>query len=153
MLLVPLMQLIGLDVREGSVGWLAEFALSAFAAIGVQPAFVTVLGAFMLFTSGLALLTRLQMTFNFKLQQDLVALLRQRLYRAIANTDWLTFSRSRSSDFTHALTTELDRVGNATFFLLRLLTGAALAGIYVLFALRVSPMMTALVLRHGFTDG
>lgn len=149
LLLVPLMQLVGLDVHQGSVGWLAEFASSAFAALGVRPTLVTVLGAFMLFTSGLAFLTRLQMTSNFKLQQDFVAFLRQRLYRAIANTDWLTFSRSRSSDFTHALTTELDRVGNATSFLLRLLADGALVGIYVLFALRVSPVMTALVLVCG----
>ncbi len=149
LLLVPLMQLVGLDVQRGSVGGLAELASSAFAAIGVRPTIVTVLGAFVLFTSGLALLTRWQTTSNFKLQQDFVVLLRRRLYRAIANADWLTFSRSRSSDFTHALTTELDRVGNATFFLLRLLADAALACIYVVFALRVSPIMTALVFVCG----
>lgn len=149
LLLVPLLQLVGLDVQQGSVGWLAEFVLSIFSAIGVRPTLITVLGAFMLFTSGLALLTRWQTTFNFKLQQDFVALLRRRLYRAIANADWLTFSRSRSSDFTHALTTELDRVGSATFFLLRLLADAALACAYILFALRVSPMMTAMVFVSG----
>lgn len=149
LLLIPLMQLVGLDVRQDSVGWLAELVSSAFAAIEVRPTLITVLGAFMLLTTALALLTRWQMTSNFKLQQDFVALLRQRLYRAIANADWLTVSRSRSSDFTHALTTELDRVGNATFFLLRLLTDVALACIYILFALRISPMMSALVFVSG----
>ncbi len=122
LLLVPLMQVIGLDVQQGSVGWVANFVASAFAVLGVQPTLSTVLGAFVLFTSGLELITRWQRTFNFKLEEDFVASLRRRLYRVIARTDWLTFSQSRSSDFTHALTTELERVGAATFFHLRLVT-------------------------------
>jgi ATP-binding cassette subfamily C protein len=95
------------------------------------------------------LITRWQTIMNFKLQQDFVASLRQRLYRAIANCDWLTFSRSRSSDFTHALTTELDRVDQATFYLLRILTNAILASVYVLFALRLSAVLSALVFVSG----
>lgn len=149
LLLVPLMQLVGLDVQQGSVGWVSDLASSAFAATGVQPTLVTVLGAFVLFTVVLALATRWQTTSNFKLEQDFVAALRRRLYRAIANTEWLTFSRSRSSDFTHALTIELHRVGAATAFLLQLVTDAVLVSVYFLFALRLSPAMTALVFAAG----
>jgi ATP-binding cassette subfamily C protein len=149
LLLVPLMQLVGLDVQQGSVGWLAELVSSVFATVGVRPTLITVLGAFLLFTAGLELIARWQTTFNFKLQQDFVASLRQRLYRAIVNTDWLTFSRRRSSDFTHALSTELDRVGDATMYLLRLITDAILACVYVLLALRLSAGLTALVFVSG----
>ncbi len=66
LLLIPLMQLVGLDVQQGSVGWLAEFVSSVFAAIGLQPTLVTVLSVFVLFTTLLALITRWQTTFNFK---------------------------------------------------------------------------------------
>jgi ATP-binding cassette, subfamily C, bacterial len=149
LLLVPLMQLVGLDVQQGSVGWLAELVSSVFATVGVRPTLITVLGAFLLFTAGLELIARWQTTFNFKLQQDFVASLRQRLYRAIANTEWLTFSRRRSSDFTHALSTELDRVGDATMYLLRLITDAILACVYVLLALRLSAGLTTLVFVSG----
>lgn len=151
LLLVPLMQLVGLDVQQGSVAWLADFASSVFAAVGVQPTLLTVLGAFVLLTSLLALVTRWQTVFNFRLGQDFAASLRRRLYRAIANTSWLTFSRSRSSNFTHALTTELDRVGAATAFLLRFITDIALASVYVLLALRLSVTMTTLVFIAGIT--
>jgi ATP-binding cassette subfamily C protein len=149
LLLVPLMQLVGLNVQQGPVGWLSELVSSIFATVGVRPTLVTVLGAFLLFTTGLQLITRWQTIMNFKLQQDFVASLRQRLYRAIANCDWLTFSRSRSSDFTHTLTTELDRVDQATFYLLRLLTNAILASVYVLFALHLSAVLSALVFVSG----
>src|SRR3712207_1726654 len=108
LLLVPLMQLVGLDVQQGSIGWLAKLVSSAFAAANLHPTLITVLALFMTITALLALLTRLQAVYNADLLEDFVASLRRRLYRTIANTNWLTLTRSRSSDFTHALTTELD---------------------------------------------
>jgi hypothetical protein len=113
LLLVPLMSLAGLEVQQGSVGWLNELASSLFAVVGARPSLIPVLGAFALFSIVLALLSRWRTTYSYKLQEDLVSYLRRRLYRAIANVEWLVFTRSRSSDFTHALTTEIDRIGAA----------------------------------------
>jgi ATP-binding cassette subfamily C protein len=149
LLLVPLMQMVGLDVQQGAVGEFAQIAGSAFELVGVPLTLATVLGAFVVFTAILAFLTRWQTTFNFRLREDLVAVLRRRLYRAIVNTDWLTFSRTRSSDFTHALTSELDRVGHATALLLQMVTNAILVSVYVLFALRISAVMTVTVFVAG----
>jgi ATP-binding cassette subfamily C protein len=151
LLLVPLMQLIGLDVQQGSVGWLAQIVASGFEFVGVSLTLTTVLAAFVLFTVALALLTRWQTTFDFKLGQDFVAMLRRRLYGAIVHTDWLTFSRRRASDFTHALTTELDRVGAATAFLLQFVTNSVLLCAYALLALRLSALMTGMVFVAGLT--
>src|SRR5215208_4417687 len=94
LLLVPLMQLVGLDVQQGSVGKLAQVVANTFELVGVPLTLASVLGTFVLLTTVLSLLTRWQTIYNFKLEQDFVATLRQRLYRAIANTNWLTFSRS-----------------------------------------------------------
>lgn len=149
LLLIPLMQLVGLDVQQGSVGWFADLVTSAFAAVGIRLTLLPVLGAFMLFTTTLALITRWQTTYNVKLEEDFVASLRERLYLAIANTSWVAFSRSRASDFTHALTTELDRVGAATVYFLNLITNTILVSVYVLLALRLSVVMTVLVFVSG----
>jgi ATP-binding cassette, subfamily C, bacterial len=149
LLLVPLMQLVGLNVGQGSVGWLAQVVASTFGVSGIPLTLTTVLGAFVLLTTTLAFLTRWQATLNVALGQDFVAVLRRRLYQAIANTDWLTFLKGRSSDFTHALTTELDRVGMATTFLLQLVTDALLVSVYVLLAMRLSAGMTGAVLAAG----
>ncbi len=107
LLLIPLMQLVGLDVQKGSVSGIAKAISSLFAAVGLRPTVVAVLGIFVFVSVLLALVARVQTSFNFKLEQDFVADLRRRLYRAIANMGWLHFARQRSSDFTHALTTEL----------------------------------------------
>jgi ATP-binding cassette subfamily C protein len=110
---------------------------------------VAVLGVFVLVSVLLAAVTRLQTTFNVKLEQDFVASMRRRLYRAIANTAWLHFTRRRSSEFTHALTTELERVGAATTFLLELTTNIVLVTVYTALALRLSLAMTLLVSAAG----
>lgn len=149
LLLVPLMQLIGLDVQQGSVGWLAEVVSSVFEAVGLPLTLITVLGVFTFVTALLALVTRWQHILEFKLSQEFLASLRERLYRAIVRADWLTFARTRSSDFTHALTSELDRVETGTRFLLQLTTKAMLLGLYALLALRLSFTITALVCTIG----
>ncbi len=149
LLLVPLMQLVGLDVQQGSVGWLARVVVSVFEFAGIPVTLASVLGAFVLFTIALALLTRWQTTFNVQLGEDFVAILRRRLYRATARANWLAFSKRRSSDFTHALTTELERVGTATEALLLLITDIVLLCAYVLLALRLSAVMTGMVFIAG----
>lgn len=149
LLLVPLMHLVGLDVQEGSVGWLSDLVSSVFAVVDVHPTLITVLCAYVLLTGLQALVARWQAVFRVRFEQDFVASLRRQLYRAIANADWLTLVRSRSSDFTHALTTELDRVGAATYFVLSMISGITMLLAYVLLALSLSPAMTVLVSLCG----
>jgi ATP-binding cassette, subfamily C, bacterial len=80
---------------------------------------------------------------------DFVAWLRRRLYGIIANTNWLTFSKIRSSDLTHVLTTELDRVGGATHYILGVIANIILVTVYVVLALQLSLAMTAMVFIAG----
>ena len=149
LLLVPSLQLVGLDVQQSGVGWVAELIQSAFRVINVPPTLIAVLGLYVLVVSLTSLLVRWQTTNNFTLQHELVACLRQQLFRAIANSHWLFFSRHRSSDFAHALTTELDRVGLATQQLLLLIAQATIASIYLFLALQVSAVATGLVVASG----
>jgi ATP-binding cassette subfamily C protein len=149
LLLVPLMQLVGLDVQQGSVGRIVEFVSLIFAVIGIRPTLIAVLGLYVLIISAHALFYRWQCTVNFVLEHDFVAFLRQWLYRAIVNANWLFFSRSRSSDFMHVLTTEVERVGEATDQFLRLLATTLVAITYMVFALRLSPVMTGLAFTCG----
>src|ERR1043166_9382907 len=48
MMLVPLLQLVGLNVQLGTLGQLAQFFSSLFAAIRLQPTLVTVLALYVL---------------------------------------------------------------------------------------------------------
>ena len=149
LLLIPLLQLVGLDVQQGSMGELARLIAKAFSALGMQPSLITVLGVYVLIISLQALLTRWEQVASFTLNQNFVVYLQQKLYQAIAHTHWLFFCRNRASDFTHALTDETARVGGATYFLLSVLVNSIFTTVYILLALRLSVVMTGLVFGCG----
>ena len=149
LMLVPLLQLVGLQVGEGAMGGIARFLTSIFTAVGIQPTLIAVLGVYILIVCIHGLLYRWQTTANISLEYEFVSSLRKRLYKAIAGTNWLFFSRARSSDFTNVLTFEMERISGATYSLLNLLATTIVTMVYVLFALRLSPLMTVLVFACG----
>jgi len=149
LLLLPLMQLVGLDLGQGSAGRLTQFATSALSTLGISPTVVGVLAVYVVVTVSQALFARWQTVFNTRVVNDFVNGLRTKLYQDIANTSWSFFCRSRASDFTHVLTSEIDRISIATHFLLVLIADAALATVYIALALRLSPMMTLIVFASG----
>ena len=149
LMLVPLLQLVGLDVQQGTLGRIAELISSVFTIIGMQPTLITVLGFYVLIIIIHSLLKRWENSVSLTLQYEFVVRLRQQLYEAIANTNWLFFVRSRASDFVHALTIEMERVGATTYYLLSLLATAIVTVIYILFAIKLSALLTGLVFLCG----
>ncbi len=149
LMLVPLLQLVGLNVQEGSIGRLAEFISSIFSTIGIRPTLIAVLCVYVFIVIIHSLLRRWETSVSLTLEYEFVVRLRERLYRAIANTNWLFFARNRVSDFTHALTIEMERIGAATYYILNLLATGIVAIVYILFALKLSAMMTGLVFLCG----
>ena len=149
LMLVPLLQLVGLNVQEGSIGHLGEFISSIFLTIGIRPTLIVILCVYILIVIIHSLLRRWETSVSLSLEYEFVVRLREKLYRAIANTNWLFFARNRVSDFTHALTIEMERIGVATYYILNLLATGIVAIVYILFALKLSAMMTGLVFLCG----
>jgi ATP-binding cassette subfamily C protein len=149
LMLVPLLQLVGLNVQEGSIGQLAEFTSSIFSTIGIRPTLFAVLCVYVFIVIIHSLLRRWETSVSLTLEYEFVVRLREKLYRAIANTNWLFFVRNRVSDFTHALTIEMERIGAATYYILNLLATGIVAIVYILFTLKLSAMMTGLVFLCG----
>jgi ATP-binding cassette subfamily C protein len=149
LMLVPLLQLVGLNVQEGSIGRLAEFISSIFSAIGIRPTLIAVLCIYVFIVIIHSLLRRWETSISLSLEYEFVVRLREKLYQAIANTNWLFFARNRVSDFTHALTIEMERIGAATYYILNLLATGIVAIAYILLAIKLSARMTGLVFLCG----
>jgi ATP-binding cassette, subfamily C, bacterial len=149
LMLVPLLQLTGLDVGPGSVDQVASLVAQVFAASGFPLELGTVLAVYMIVVSARAMLSRYEVVSTFALEKTFEARLRQRLYHAMMRADWLFFVRRQHADFVHLLTHELERAGAATFNLLNLFIKLIMAAVYLAFALLVSPAMTLLVLASG----
>lgn len=149
LMLVPLLELAGLDVRHGPTGWITKGLTAVFATVGARPTLISVLSVYVLVIGVHGLLARWQTTLTFALEHEFVASLRTRLYRAIAGARWPFFARSRSADFAHALTAEMERVGEGTHCLLLSVVATLVTLVYVGFALTLSVPMTALACASG----
>jgi ATP-binding cassette, subfamily C, bacterial len=149
LLLIPLLQIVGVDVGHGPVGRLGELASGLLTTLHLRPSLLTVLVVFVVLVSAKAWLARFVTLVNYRLKQAFAAYLRLRLYRAITSANWLFLTRSRSTDFNHALTRELDRAGGLTETLLSLVTSSVMLSVYLGLALVLAPAITSLVLACG----
>ena len=148
-LLVPILEVIGFDVGAGAVGQLGSWMKGVFDLIGVRPTLVPVLVLYAVVGVLLALLRLGQSVTSSKLHNGFAAELRENLYQAIAGSSWLFIARSRASDFTHALTAEIDRVSAGTQQLVMLGGSIIVTSVYLVFALWLSPGATVFALLGG----
>jgi ATP-binding cassette, subfamily C, bacterial len=149
-LLLPTLQAAGLNLGgQAEAGRYAAMVSGAFLAIGLQPSLILLLGIFVMLVGARTLLGQIQNVSRYALQQDVEHRLRRRLYHAIAEANWLFVCRNRASDFSHALTSEVDRVGTATNVILQLAGDVVIGLLYLAIAFALSGRMTTLVLLSG----
>jgi ABC-type multidrug transport system, ATPase and permease components len=91
----------------------------------------------------------LQTIKSFQIQYEFSAHWRKLLYRAVTNSNWLFFSQVQSSDFAHALTYEIERVGTGTYSFLSLIATSMVLVVYLLFAFEISGIITLLIFIVG----
>ncbi|MDB4947872.1 MAG: transporter ATP-binding protein [Gemmatimonadetes bacterium] len=148
-MLVPLLRVAGIPVSGGAMGRVGEAVTDGFRAVGMRPSLPGVLLLYVAAISTQALFQRAQTLAAYQVEQRTVLRLRTRLYRSVAEARWLFLARQRASDFVHALTAEVDRLGSATSHLLNMLGQGAASAVYLLIALRISPAATATALGSG----
>src|SRR5262249_49018015 len=149
LLLVPLLQLVGLDAQQGSLGTILSSLRVAFASAGLPPTLPVVLALYVGVIALQSALLRRLATVNAGLREDIVQDLRARVYRAVAGSTWVYFSRNRASSFLQVLTSKVDSVAPAAYYLIDLLGAAAVSVAYLAMAFRVSAPMTLLVVACG----
>jgi ATP-binding cassette subfamily C protein len=149
LVMVEVVRLAGLDVRAGALSAAGGAVATTLRAVGIEPSFGAVLLTYVGFVAGRGAIERAQTRLNQQLEAGFVASLRGRLYRALTFADWTFHVRHRTADAVHALTHEADRAGAATYYLLQMIGGAALATTYLALALWASPFLTLVVVAAG----
>ena len=146
-LLLPTLQLAGVDIGAGSAaGRYAALVREGFAVFNLRPTLALMLALFVAIICLRAILIRAQgmaITFLF---ETFAQHLRQRLFDAVSGANWLFICKSRSSDFVHALTNEVDRASGAAYQGLSTVSGAAVAMLYVAASFILFPAATLLML-------
>jgi len=149
LILVPLLGLVGLDVGQGSLGQIDVLVSGFFSYLGLQPTLVLVLILYVVVISVSALLTRYQTLQTSQIQYQFANHLRQRLYNAITNSNWLFFSRMKSSSLAHALTNEIDRISTGTGQFLTFISSIMILVVYIIFALELAGLFTGVIFAVG----
>ena len=114
-LLVPLLQLVGLSPQGTVLNASGAWFRSVFTAVGVTPTLGSVLLLFLGVVGVRAVLTRWQTNLVASVREDFVSTTRLRLYWAIAGAEWVFLTTRRSSDFAHALTSEIGSAGSRRY--------------------------------------
>jgi len=149
LLLVPLLQLVGLDVQQGALGQIAGYISLFFSYIGIKPTLGIVLVIYVIIISVNALFYKLQATKSSEIQYEFAAYLRKRLFNSVTGSNWLFFTQKRSSDFAHALTYEIERIGVGINQFLSLIASIFVLAVYLIFALELSGLITGLIFLVG----
>lgn len=149
LLLVPLLQLVGLDVQQGALGGIAAYISSFFSYLHIEPTLITILIIYVVIISLNAYFGKLQTTRSSQVQYEFAAHLRKRLFQAITKTRWLFFSSKRSSDFAHALTYEIERIANGTSQFLSIIASTIILVVYIILALQLSGLITGFIFLIG----
>ena len=147
--LILLAETLGIAVSSGGAAGLPAVSRQLLAWTGLAPSILPAIAAYVAVTVIQAMVLRTETVLNLDIEYRFVAFLRTRLYDAIAHAQWLFISRTRGTDFSHALTTELDRTGLATYQLLWSLSTISVMAAQVVIALRVSAPLTLLVFGAG----
>jgi ATP-binding cassette, subfamily C, bacterial len=151
-LLFPILQVAGFNLaNQGHVGHYTGEVRDLLILSGLPSHLwlATLLMIFMLLMALRSLFSRVQSVLTFRTVLRYELELGRKLYEAIIHADWLFLVRRRSSDFTHALTSELNRVASCTSLLISTLSNAILSLVYIAIALKLSAGMTSLVLAAG----
>ena len=115
LVLVPLLHLIGIDVQQGSVGRVARAIATVFGCPGRPAEPISVLVLYVALIAGDGWLRRWQTVTYCALQVGFTAYLRKRLHGAVTRASSIELTRARASDLTHAMTSQVERVGHGTY--------------------------------------
>jgi len=148
-MIIPFLHTLGLAEGDGKISGFTDFISRTFNTLGLPFNLYTILGAYIVVVSFFAFFNRYQAVLNVEIQQGFIRFLRNRMYRALTYADWLFIAREKSSDITHALTSDIQRIGAGTFFFLQFSSLLILVIFHMVVAAMLSLPLTMMTLVFG----
>ncbi|MBN2372621.1 ABC transporter ATP-binding protein [bacterium] len=146
LMIIPFLHLIGVKGTEGvSTGFVSHIA-RIMMSIGIPLTLFTVLLSYIAIVSLQAAASWYQKVLNAKIVHGFSCFLRNRLYKALADMDWLSFIRTRSSDIAQVITTDMQRVASGTQELLLLASTIIIILVHIGIAFLLSVPMSIFAL-------
>ena len=149
MMIVPLLGFVDITSEGGITKSINTTITVAFDILGLQKNLLTILFLYIFLISFREVLTKMQRLLCAKIQHSTVQTLRNRLYSSICHAEWIFLVKTRSSDFSHTLTVDINRLGHGANMLIQFISTAIMLGLYIIIAAGLSFTMTMLTLFCG----
>jgi ATP-binding cassette subfamily C protein len=150
-MIIPFLSILGLPGEGDKVRGFSAAVARTFAALGLPLNLYTLLTLYIVIVSLFAFLNRFQAVLNIGIQQGFVRYWRNRLYRTLTYADWLFIAREKSSDITHALTSDIQQIGSGTLLLLQFSSSLVLILFHLVVAVLLSLPLTGITLAFAGT--
>jgi ATP-binding cassette, subfamily C, bacterial len=147
--LIPLLELIGLDVGGGVMATVSTVVEGVLTRLGLRVDLAIVLPVYVGIVAGHALLTRWAAVVAASVSHQFAARVRADLHAAVVGASWSFHTRVRGAHVANVLTTEVARVVAATDALLTLVVRGATVIVYVALAIAVAPWLALLACLTG----
>lgn len=145
-MIIPLLTIIGLTEQQISHNPIT-ITLTNFAnASGLPLNLLSLLIIFVILISIRECLVKQQTVQNNQIQQKIVNAFRLKLFKALAYSNWLFFSRTRHSSMTQTLTLDINRIGLLVIIVIRIISTLVIAGVYLIGSFIVSLEMTLITI-------
>ncbi|MCP4152445.1 MAG: ABC transporter ATP-binding protein [bacterium] len=148
-MIIPFLHTLGLPGDGGKSSGFTAIVSRIFSAMGLPFTIYSILGAYIVIVSIFAVLKHYRTVLDTEIQQGFIRHLRNRLYRALTYTDWLFIARERSSDITHSLTSDIQRIGSGTLIFLQFSSSVVLILFHIVVAGLLSLPLTGLTVVFG----
>lgn len=148
-MIIPFLHILGLSGGEGKISGFTAVISRTFNTLGLPFNLYTILGAYIVIVSVFAFLNRYQAVLNVEIQQGFIRYLRNRMYQALTHADWLFIARKKSSEITHTLTSDIQRIGGGTFFFLQFTSLFILVIFHIVVAVMLSLPLSIMTLVFG----
>lgn len=146
LMLIPLLSLAGIGTDATASGSIVENFSAIFESLGLHLSLETILVLYLSLITLFSLMQYQEKLLTANLQHRFVGYLRTRLFKTLAQAEWLYISRCKGSDLTHVLTQAIQQVQIGTFGFLTVLSGIIILAFQVGLAFWVSVPMTAMIL-------
>ncbi|GMK40057.1 ABC transporter ATP-binding protein [Paenibacillus sp. CCS19] len=147
LMLLPMLSLIGLaGVMSNSY---LEALVQPLRSLDAAVQLPAVLLIYLVLLISQASLSRYLGNRNIQLEQRFIRHIRNDVYRSLLEANWPFFLRTRKSDLTHVMTTELPRVSYGIFTFLQMVMSLLFTIVQIGIALWLSYKLTLLVLACG----
>ncbi len=144
-LLMPLLGLVGVGQGNNMPSVLRWFE-AGLATVGMKRTLGGVLILFVAIAGFRAILQRWQAGISAGMREDFAAAMRIRVHRAVLGAELKFLVSRRPSEFVHALTGEIERLGAAAYQIIDLTVVATVSFVYLCLAFRLSWIISAVVL-------